>query len=321
MRGAAVAVGVFDGVHLGHQKIISILLEVARTLDLTPVILTFRPHPRPAAVAREGGLLLSEEERAYYLRKMGADWVVYLNFTESIRDMSPESFFDTVLLRELAAKALVVGPTHHFGRDGRGGPELLLELARDAGIHAQVAEHVLVDGRPVSSRRIRDLLVHGHVETAFSLLGRPFRISGVVVPGRGAGGHLVGYPTANVDPSPPWKLIPANGVYGGVAHIEGKTFPAALNIGFAPTVSMPQHDAHPRIEAHVMDWTGDLYGKTLSIDFLARLRDEMKFSDVGELRRQIERDAGRVRDLVEKADIGQLENGSTPGRSDPSPVR
>lgn len=315
----AVAVGVFDGVHLGHRGILDRLVLEAGIRGLRPVVLTFEPHPRPRVVEREGGLLMSEQERSTALRTCGAEWVIFLRFDDALKRKKPEMFFHEILLGTLSTQVVVVGPTHRFGHKGSGDVSLLQNLAVQAGIEAIVVPELMVRGAPVNSRRIRRLLRDGEVSQASTLLGKPYRLVGTVVPGSGAGGPVLGYPTANLDPAPRTRLIPRTGVYGCRALASGKQFLAVVNVGHAPT--MPYGgDTEPRVEAHLLDHVEDLYGQQLSLDFIARLRDEHRFSNVDDLRRQIASDVGRIRSLLQPEAELDRRLGITPGSSDPSPV-
>jgi riboflavin kinase/FMN adenylyltransferase len=318
MHRAAVAVGVFDGVHLGHQGILDRLVLEANRRGIEPLVLTFKPHPRPRVLEREGGLLMSEEERSLALRRFGAAWIVFLRFDDALKRTGPHIFFHEILLGMLSAQVIVVGSTHRFGHQGAGDATLLQNLAARAGVEAIVVPELEVSGAPVNSRRVRRLLLDGEIGEASTLLGRPYRLVGRVVPGSGAGGPILGYPTANLDPMPRTRLIPRTGVYGCTAQANGRQYLAVVNIGHAPT--MPHGcDSEPRVEAHLLDAVENFYGQQLSLDFIVRLRDEQRFSKVDDLRRQIALDVGRIRSLLRLEAASERGLGVTTGSSDPSP--
>ncbi len=262
---------------------------------------------------------MTENERADELRSLGVKWVVFLNFTQSIQRLDAESFFRQILVLELNAQVVVVGPTHRFGHKGAGNISSLKYYASRSDATAVVAPECSSAGSPISSSRIRKLLIKGKVEEASELLGRPYRLSGTVVTGSGAGGAVLGYPTANLDPQPKSRLIPQNGVYECIAHVNGKASRAVVNIGTAPSMDRRGKE-QLRIEAHLLNRRENLYGRALSVDFVVRLRDEQYFSDVDDLRQQIALDVGRVRGALRFCSRDS-EEGITAGNDDPSPSR
>ena len=310
----AVTVGVFDGVHRGHQKVFSVLLRIAREEGLTPAVLTFSPHPRMKSIMEEGGLLISEEERENMIRSFGISEVSFLDFDSTVKNMSPEDFFHDIILGRFSAHAVVVGSTHRFGRAGEGDPELLSELCRKEGIRFREVPPLIADGKAVSSQRIRELLSVGSIKQANILLGRSYRITGRVVRGTGIGATMVGYPTANVDPEPPERLIPASGVYGITVSCHEEDFWGVANIGRAPTLRDIHGRSDTRLEVHVVDWNGDLYGKDLCVDFHVRLRDEYHFDTIDGLNKQILKDVGRARHLM-RSEISGIVRSDTAGNA------
>ncbi len=309
------AVGVFDGVHVGHRDVIRILLEEARRRDLPSVVLTFDRHPRPQALGEEGGLLTSPHERVRILAGLGVEWIASLGFTDHVRSMEPERFFHEVLLAMVGARALIVGPTHRFGRGGGGDVDLLRRLGRATDVDVLVAPESKIDDAPVSSRRIRMLLLSGDVGKASRALGRPYRLDGIVVRGSGIGRDL-GFPTANLQVDA-GRLVPGDGVYGAVAHLPEGDSPAVVNVGVAPTVQGGTPRAR-RVEVHLIGRDVPLYGRQMGVSFVSRIREERRFCTIDELRRQIAIDVGRVRALFENLD---QESGTTAGNCDPSPIR
>jgi riboflavin kinase/FMN adenylyltransferase len=316
MRGTAVAVGVFDGVHLGHREVIRLLVHEAMIRSLPSAVLTFDPHPRPHDVEGEGGLLLSPDERAALIRSLGVQWVTVLGFTPTVRAMTADRFFRDVLLAMLGARVVIVGPTHRFGAGGTGDANLLRHLGAASSVDVVAAPEWRVDGAPASSRRIRTHLASGQVAEASRVLGRFYRLDGMVVRGSGIGREL-GFPTANLEVVPN-RLVPAHGVYACVAHLAEGDVPAVANVGVAPTVHDESRGSR-RIEVHLLDRDIALYGRRIGISFVFRVREERRFSGVDDLRRQIAIDVGRVRSVLsDRADLGL---GITPGNSDPSSLR
>lgn len=278
------ALGTFDGVHLGHQAILGTAVERARSLGLTALACTFTPHP--ADVLRPGRAPLpitTLEERLVLMDGLGLGAVLVIRFTPALAAMEPEAFVADVVLGALAAREVVVGFNHRFGRAARGDAPLLQRLAAHLGFAAHIVPPLVIDGAAISSSEIRATLGRGDVERAAQLLGRPYTLAGTVV--RGAGrGRALGFPTANLACSRP-PLVPL-GVYAARAEIGGATYRAAVNVGRAPTFG----ENAVTIEAHLVGFAGELYGHALRLEFLARLREERKFPSAEALREQIARD-------------------------------
>lgn len=296
--GAVVALGNFDGVHLGHQAVIQRALEVGRESERRVVAATFDPHPR--AVIRPGAepwLLTSPEMRRDLLLGCGVDEVYVIRFDAGLSRKSPEEFVDDVLVGEIGASAVVVGENFRFGYKASGGVEDLAAGLRKGGGEAYPVPirglGVETDrGAQISSSRIRELLMEGDSAGASRLLGRSYAVRGEVVTGdrRGA---TIGFPTANLAHDPR-VLVPARGVYAGYARVTGgELYGACTNVGVAPTFDRGEN----RVEAHLLDFDGDLYGETVEVGFSERLRGERKFSGLGELKAQISRDVEAARRL------------------------
>lgn len=296
MRGVVVALGNFDGVHLGHQAVIRRALEVGRERGRAVVAATFDPHPR--AVIRPGTepwLLSTAEVRRELLLGCGVDEVYVIRFDSELSRKSPEEFVDDVLVGELGASDVVVGENFRFGYKASGGVEELEATLRESGGEAHPVPIHSPDGGgegEISSSRIRAMLSEGDVAGASRLLGRPYAVRGEVVTGDSRGA-TIGFPTANLSPDPR-VLMPARGVYAGYAELLGrqkKRYVACTNVGVAPTFDRREN----RIEAHLLDFEGDLYGEMLEVGFTERLRPEQKFSGIEELKAQISRDVERAR--------------------------
>lgn len=292
--GAAVTLGTFDGVHLGHRAVLRVLLENAAEHEAESVIVTFEPHPlrvvRPEAAPP---LLTSFEERRDLLLDCGADRVVFLHFTPELAALSAEQFVDEVLVRHFGMAHLVVGHDHGLGRGRTGDVDTLREIGRESGFDVTVVGAETFDGRPVSSTRIRNALAEGDVEEAAFGLGRPYAMRCTVVKGEGQGREL-GFPTANLSPDTDQKLVPREGIYAATARLrDGTHVIGALHVGPRPTFE----GLGPSIELHILDFDRDLYGEPLELHFCRRLRDIVAFDSADALVDAMRDDVRRVREL------------------------
>ena len=291
---AWLTIGTFDGVHLGHQEIISGLAAGAHAAGLQAVVITFHPHPLSIVRHRHSPHLLTlPEERARYLGEAGADLVITQPFDAQIANTSAVDFL-TLLKEHFNFSHLRVGYDFAFGHHREGNLERLRELEGAFGYSLEVVPPVKVHGEIVSSRKIRAMLAEGKVEQAAGMLGRSYQLSGEVVRGDGRG-RTLGIPTANLH-IPEEKLIPLGGVYACVAQIGPASRPAAVNIGVRPTFDgslLPL-----QVEAHLLDHQEDIYGQQVSLRFIARLRGEKRFANVQELVAQIHYDVQQTRELI-----------------------
>ena len=288
----ALTIGSFDGVHLGHRAILDVLVRQAAAIDAPCAVLTLRPHPREFFSPEHAPSLLTHDPKKWSLfEEAGVHAVFVLPFDASIAALEPEVFVQDILAARCHAAAIVVGHDFRFGRNARGDFALLEELGPRLGFTVSQVPPLLMDGERVSSTLIRERLLLGDLEKAQAFLGRPYSISGEVVPGRRIGSTL-GFPTANVQPH--HSAIPAQGVYAARASVNGRTYPAAVNIGVAPTI----RNEDLMIEAFLLDFSGDLAGSDIEITFLKRLRSELKFPSVEALIAQIQRDVAEVREVT-----------------------
>ena len=291
-RGGAVAIGNFDGVHLGHRRIVARLLERARELAGPAVVFTFDPHPVRLLRPQECPPPLSWTERkAELLAGIGVDLIVAYPTDLALLQLGAREFFDRIVVGALAAKALVEGPNFYFGHNREGDVGTLQTLAAEQGITLDVVTPVEIAGQLVSSSRIRKLIATGDVALATQMLGAPYRIRGLVTHGAGRGASI-GFPTANlagVD-----ALLPALGVYAGRAWADGQLHTAAINVGPNPTFG----DSGVKVEVHLLDGEVELYGKTLEVEFLAKLRDVRQFGSVEELVTQLKSDVAAAREIA-----------------------
>jgi riboflavin kinase/FMN adenylyltransferase len=313
--GIALTIGAFDGVHRGHQDLISRMAADAATKDLATVCMTFDPDPAVVVhPEREHRSLSTPEERIELIRALGVGQVDVEAFTLAVAALAPNDFVDRLLTR-YSLRALWVGPDFALGRNRAGGEDLLRTLGARHGFEVTAVEPLRHDGRPISSTWIREVLAAGDVELAAVLLGRPYSIRGSVITGMKRG-RTMGFPTANVAP-PLGRALPADGVYlvrvaGRAVHgpSAGNTAPVeaaveaqdsrlpsphfgVVNLGSRPTFG----EAERLLEAHLLDFSGDLYGAALDVAFLQRIRGIQRFSGIDELREQIARDIGRAREL------------------------
>jgi riboflavin kinase/FMN adenylyltransferase len=291
-RGAVVSLGMFDGVHLGHQAILAANVARARELGSQATVVTFRRHPKALLLGRAPKTLTTLEHRLELFERAGVEHAVVLPFDEALRGLSALDFVRVVALEGLGARCFVLGFDSKFGRDRGGTPESL----RAAGFDVQVAPKVVVQGRPVSSSAIREAVELGDLAAGAAMLGRPVSVFGRVIHGDSVGKGL-GFPTANLNLHQ--GLHPPPGVYACQVHhlrAEGarRSHPGVANIGFRPTLGGPP-PRRPQVEVHLLDYQGNLYGQRLELEFVARLRGEQRFASLAELSAQIARDVERAR--------------------------
>ncbi len=292
--GTAVTIGVFDGVHLGHRSLLSRLKEVAGSRGLSSVVLTFRNHP--ASVLRAGfepRYLTVPEERVRLLQETGVDLVVQATFDAALSRLGARTFAG--LLRDtLDMRVLAAGPDFAMGRNREGSIAVLREIGMELGFEVEVVEPLLgPGGEAVRSTAVRAAVSSGEMKRAAAMLGRSYTIAGMVVHGHGRGGPL-GFPTANLQ-MPVESLAPRDGIYACWVEIDGSRYMAAASIGERPTFPGAGHS----IEAFVMDFDGDLYGRELRLELVRRLRDEEKFDSIEQLRLQVDRDVAETRRLLQ----------------------
>ncbi len=290
-RPCAITVGVFDGVHLGHRHLIDALKARAAERGLACAVVTL--HPDPVQVLRPDlrvAYVTSLEERIELLRATGVDTVAPLTFTSEVAELSAHDFV-RMLHETLDMHFLLMGPDHAFGRGREGTPQRVAEIGAELGFDLDTLPRPLEGtSGAVSSTSIRRALTDGDMELAARLLGRPFAVRGPVVRGKERG-RTIGFPTANIAVTPD-RALPAYGVYVTRAHVGGRTFPSATNIGVNPTFD----DARPSIETYILDFEGDLYGRELRVEVLHRLRGETKFESIEALVTAIAADAQAARD-------------------------
>ena len=292
-KGGVLSVGVFDGVHIGHQRVLGRAVERAKALGAPAVVFTFHPHPLAVLRPQETPPRIQTFGRKLDLmREIGIAAVIWPHDSAVILAMPPQEFFEKVVCDALAARAVVEGGDFRFGTGAGGDRRMLESLARERGIEVEFVGEMLVGGERVSSTRIRRLIAADNVAEAARCLGRPYRFQGTVVEGHHRGAKL-GYPTINIES--PRFLVPAEGVYAGRALVLDKSYPAAISVGRMPTFQAQ----HPLVvEAFLLDFEGELYGEQAALDFLEYLRPQQAFADAEALKRQMAADCERVRDIA-----------------------
>ncbi|MDZ4675666.1 MAG: bifunctional riboflavin kinase/FAD synthetase [Gemmatimonadota bacterium] len=302
-HGSVVTVGSFDGIHLGHRRVLDTVVQRAAAERRAGIAVTFEPHP--AAVVRPEAAplrLTTGGERQELLAQSGLDYAVFLEFNREMAHWTPAEFVRRVVLDRCQCRVLVIGPDHHFGRDREGGEALLREVGRAEGFVVEVVPPMELDGEAVSSTRIRRLVAAGKLPEAARCLGRPYAVSGVVVRGA-ARGRQLGVPTANLS-VPEGKQLPPDGVYAVRVEWGGGIAEGMLNQGPRPTFD----DGRRLLEAHLFDFEGDLYDRMLRITWVERLREVRKFDSMVALQEQVERDRQAARTALAAASAAKDHN-------------
>ena len=295
-RPTVLTLGVFDGLHLGHQLVMRTVVERAHELNAVPTVITFDPHPR-AVLHPESAppLLQTLDQKVEGFGVLGIQQTIVVRFTEEFSKISARDFLRDVVKERLQAKEVYLGKGFAFGHNREGNIDLLTRVGSELGFVAGEVPEIRLRGRRVSSSRIRELLAQGKVNLARRMLGRPYGVEGLVE--RGAErGHQLGFPTANLHPHN--RVIPRNGVYVTGTLIEGQWHRSVTNLGVRPTFGV---EKEPSVETFVMNWAGDLYGDVVRVRFLRRLRDERKFGSIEKLKAQIEKDVARAQSYFERA--------------------
>lgn len=290
---SVVSVGVFDGVHLGHQRLLQELIEMGSELRGVPTVVTFANHPDAVLRGEAPPALVSLPHRLRLLRRAGVERTLVLEFNDELRNTGAEAFAQTILAEGLGTCGLLLGYDSAMGKNREGTGDRFRKLGDAFGFAVREAKPLTVDGEPVSSTRIRAAIENGDLDAAHRLLGRWPSAFGEVVHGDGRG-HELGFPTANLMPQSP--ILPPDGVYAVQVMVGGETQAGVANLGKRPTFASATDGSV--LEVHLLDWQGDLYGSVLEVSFLAKLRDEKRFSGPDELIAQIEQDVARARALL-----------------------
>lgn len=284
-------IGNFDGIHLGHKKIIDAVKRHSRENSTRSCVITFNPHPQKVLGRKDLSLIFPLERRFEMLEATGIDAVVCLNFTRELSKVSAENFIKDILLDRLKIKDIVVGPGFSFGHRRKGNVDLLRSMGETHGFNTVVAEVARVDDQVVSSSAIRKLVRDGEISEANRFFGYDYYIEGVVVEGERRGRKL-GFPTVNLDTE--WEILPRPGVYATYVRLPDGFHESITNIGVRPTFE----ESRLTVETHLFDFNNDLYGKKVGVSFVERLRDEKRFASVDELVAQIEHDVAAVRGIL-----------------------
>ncbi|MBL7084862.1 MAG: bifunctional riboflavin kinase/FAD synthetase [Candidatus Omnitrophica bacterium] len=292
-------IGVFDGVHLGHQKIIKDVVRKARALKGTSMVLTFNPHPlRIVRKSPRAPLITPVEHRVELLKRLDVDVCLLLDFDKELCKLSAEDFVKRILLEAIKVEYVIAGEGFRFGRNRSGSLVLLEKLSKLYGFNMRRIKNIKMNNQIVSSTKIRLLIQQGKIKKANELLGRSFSIYGKVKKGS-ARGRILGYPTANIEPQQ--EIAPARGVYAVLVKLNNKVFSGVLNIGARPTFNLRQQKAHPTIEVHIFNFHNRIYGKRLEVFFIQRIRSEKKFLSQEALLEQIKKDASRAKKILKSS--------------------
>lgn len=297
LPNAVVTSGTFDGVHRGHQTILTRLAEVAQASGGESVLITYWPHPRTVVSndSQNLKLLTTLDEKIELLDQAGVDHLIVIPFTRSFSELTSEEYVRQILIEKIGTKKLVIGYDHRFGRDREGGFDYIQAHQSEYGFEVEEIPRQDVEAVGVSSSKIRAALNEGNVHTANLFLGRPYSLTGTIVKGRQLG-RTIGFPTANMQVDDPSKLIPANGVYAVSVEYAGQTLGGMLNIGFRPTVA----GTNQTIETYIFDFDKDIYGEHMTLRFTEFLRPEQKFEGLPALVAQLKRDEEAARAILQK---------------------
>ena len=302
-QGAVISIGSFDGVHIGHQAVLTHVVDRAESMGVAAVAMTFDPHPikllRPGVAPR---LLTTLEQRLALIAQTGIETSLVVPFTHRLARMSAADFVRDVLVDRLAVREVYIGDNFRFGADRGGDVELLTSMGAELGFEAAAAPIVQTKGSVVSSTRVRQAVADGRIEEVVALLGRSVFIDGAVLEGKRLG-RTLGFPTLNIEVEN--ELIPSNGVYITAVHIPSfaRTFPAVTNIGVRPTV---YQNSLTTVESHLLDFTADVYQEQVRLFFLERVREERRFESTLDLMAQIRRDVGQARDYFDHHPLDYL---------------
>ncbi len=285
LSASCLTIGNFDGVHLGHQQLITKVKKRARLMDISSIAVTFDPHPLRVLLDKKSPPFITlTSQKLELIDALGVDYTLCMPFTRELAALEPEAFVLEYLVGMLKVKEMIIGYDYAFGKGRKGNFTLLKELGQKYGFSVDQFPPVMVDGAIVSSTRIRDLLRDGRVWDVRPLLGRFYRVEGKVIAGKKRGGALLGFPTANILLKD--ELFPRTGVYAVWVEIKDQIKPGVANIGYNPTFG----NDYLSVEIHILDFSQDIYDQPVKVHFVQRLRSEIKFSGIDELKSQIEKD-------------------------------
>jgi len=297
-KNAVITIGNFDGVHIGHQALFHEVIEKAETIDGTSIAMTFEPHP--LRVLKPDGhppLITLYEQKAELIERTGIDVLICVPFTEAFASLSADQFIRDLLVKKIGMKSIVVGEDYRFGKNREGNIDMMRSYGPDYGFEVIVADWIKTPKGftdRISSTRIRELITDGHMAEAGKMLGRCYQIRGQVVTGRDRGGRLLGIPTANINLND--ELCPKTGIYAVTVECRGNQHNGVANIGYSPTFE----DHEFTVEVHILDFNDNIYGKKIRVNFINRIRDEIKFSNISALIDQIKKDIATAREIFSK---------------------
>ncbi|MEY3591788.1 MAG: hypothetical protein RLZZ38_756 [Bacteroidota bacterium] len=298
-KGSVITIGTFDGLHIGHQKILQTVCDQARTQELQSVLLTFYPHPRRVLFPDQPlALIQTQEEKLAKLEALGLDHVVILEFSEEFAKLSAAQFVQDVLIDGLAAHTVIIGYDHQFGHDRQGNLAFLRSYEAKNLFKVEEIPAAQIDEVYVSSSKIRHAIQDGQIELAHSYLGKPFQISGFVSRGL-QNGRTIGFPTANLTLTESEKILPADGVYAVSAFVHGEMRNGMMNIGWRPTIQ--EEKKTRKLEVHFFDFTADIYEAYIALNLHARIRSEQKFDNLDALKLQLQQDQNNIRAYFNQA--------------------
>ena len=297
-KNAVITIGNFDGVHIGHQALFHEVIEKADRIGGTSIAMTFEPHPmRVLKQNNHPPLITLYEQKQELIERTGMDVLICVPFTAQFAALTAREFVEDLLVKKIGMKAIVVGEDYSFGKNREGNLELLNSYAAEMGFDVIVANWIkLAKNYPdrISSTRIRELVMDGQMDEAHKMLGRHYQIRGIVVTGRDRGGKVLGIPTANINLHD--ELCPKTGIYAVTVECRDNLYNGVANIGYSPTFD----DHEFTVEVHILDFDENIYDKKIRVNFIQRIRDEQKFSNISELIDQIQKDIAAARDIFAK---------------------
>lgn len=295
-KNAVITIGNFDGVHIGHQSLLHEVVQKAGEIDGTAIAITFEPHPiRVLKKKNHPPLITLYEQKVELIKKTNIDALICIPFDHAFASLSAREFVEDILVKKIGMKAIIIGKDYTFGKNREGDVSLLKTFAGEMGFDVILNDWILAahseHGR-ISSTAIRKLVTKGKVADAQKMLGRYYQVRGTVVKGRDRGGKLLGFPTANITLSD--ELVPKAGVYAVTVECSDEQFQGVANIGYSPTFD----DHQFTVEVHILDFKRDIYGKNIRVNFVQRIRGELKFSNINELSEQIRKDIKLAKEII-----------------------
>lgn len=300
---SVVTIGNFDGIHKGHKKLFDLTSQISSDERLKAVVFTYSNHPLEFVMNKTIPKLMTNEERDELFQKIGMDYVVSVPFDESIMNMSTEEFISKVLIGSLHAKHLVLGEDARFGKGREGSAKGIKEIAERLGMKVHIVPLYFEDGIRISSTSIREFIAGGRLEQARTYLGRPYSVSGTVVHGK-KNGRKIGFPTANIKYDP-CLVLPSIGVYYTTVEYHGESYVGAASVGYNPTISGMGKEIH--LEVNILNFSKEIYGEKIKVNFHKKIRDEIKFDSMEELKKQIHKDHETILQLILEENLSNKE--------------